>query len=192
MKTLLTLFYEFFMTGLFSIGGGLATLPFLYKIADKYPWFSADILPDMVAISESTPGPIGINMATYAGFNVGGLLGALLATVALVLPAFLIILFVSKPLHRVKDSKTAQSVLYTLRPAVMALIAAALWKVMEITLFDFSGLTPGAFSLSSLLECFRWQSIALFTLVYLLYRKSKRHPIWFIIGCAVLGIVFAL
>ena len=93
---MLVLFGEFFKTGLFAIGGGLATLPFLYDMADKYDWFTKDMIADMIAISESTPGPMGINMATYTGFQNMGLLGSIVATVGLVMPSVIIIIWVSK------------------------------------------------------------------------------------------------
>ena len=86
----LRLFFEFFRAGLFAVGGGLATLPFLYEISDKTGWFTHQQLADMVAISESTPGPIGVNMATYVGFTTGGLLGSVVATLGLIAPAAII------------------------------------------------------------------------------------------------------
>ena len=94
----LQLFWEFFKTGLFAVGGGLATLPFLQQIAARYPWFTPDDLLNMIAVSESTPGPIGVNTATYAGFHAAGLPGALTATFALVLPSVVIIMLVSRAL----------------------------------------------------------------------------------------------
>lgn len=184
MLVILQLFWEFFKTGLFSIGGGLATLPFLYDIAEKYTWFDAGILPDMVAISESTPGPIGINMATYAGFNAVGILGALVATVALALPSFLIIICVSGPITKVKDSLVAQSVLRTLRPAVTALIAFAGWLVMEISLFHFPMFEKGGFW-----AVFDIKALILFAILWFLIEKTKKHPIFFILGAAVVGII---
>ena len=93
--SLLILIFEFFKIGLFSIGGGLATLPFLYRLADKYPWFSAKQIPDMIAVSESTPGPLGINMATYTGFQHSGVIGSIAATFGLVLPSVIIIILIS-------------------------------------------------------------------------------------------------
>ena len=92
---LFLLFIEFFKIGLFSIGGGLATLPFLYSLADKYHWIDSTTISNMIAVSESTPGPIGINMATYCGFKVYGILGAIIASLSLVLPAFIIIILIS-------------------------------------------------------------------------------------------------
>ena len=87
----LRLFYEFFKTGLFAIGGGLATLPFLSDMADRTGWFTQAQLADMLAVSESTPGPVGVNMATYVGFETGGILGAVVATLGLVAPSVIVI-----------------------------------------------------------------------------------------------------
>ena len=95
MSELFLLFTEFFKIGLFSVGGGLATLPFLYDLADKYDWLSDAMIGNMVAVSESTPGPIGVNMATYVGFQHNGVLGAIVATAGLVLPSIIIILLVA-------------------------------------------------------------------------------------------------
>ena len=105
----LTLFYEFFKIGLFAVGGGLATIPFLMDIADKYPWLTREMLADMIAVSESTPGPIGVNMATYAGFEAAGVAGALTATFSLVLPSFLVILLIARFLQKYNSSPLVQS-----------------------------------------------------------------------------------
>lgn len=101
--TLITLFLEFFKIGLFSVGGGLATLPFLYKLAENYDWFTKVELIDMIAISESTPGPIGVNMATFAGFNTAGILGGVTATMGIVVPALLVIILIAKVLDKFKQ-----------------------------------------------------------------------------------------
>ena len=111
----LQLFYEFFKAGLFAIGGGLATLPFLKQISLRYPWFTPNDLMDMIAVSESTPGPMGVNSATYAGFHAAGIPGALMATCSLVLPSVIIIILVSRALDKFRDSPPAPERL--LRPA---------------------------------------------------------------------------
>jgi chromate transporter len=120
---LLRLFYEFFKVGLFAVGGGMATIPFLYDLAGAC-WFTASELTDMIAVSESTPGPIGINMATYCGFTVAGIPGAVIATVGLVLPSVIIIIVIAKLLAKFRNS-AVDSVFYGLRPASVGLIAAA-------------------------------------------------------------------
>ena len=121
----LLLFYEFFKIGLFAIGGGLVTLPFLTSIAQRYDWLSIDIIPDMIAISESTPGPIGINMATYAGYNAAGVLGGIVATLSEILPALIIVMIVARFLTKFNENKYVKSVFGGLRPAVVGMIAAA-------------------------------------------------------------------
>lgn len=195
--TFLLLFYEFFKAGLFAIGGGLATLPFLYDMADKYTWFNEAMLSDMIAISESTPGPIGINMATYAGFNAGvnfagipgGIFGAAVATVGLVTPSIIVILIVAQFLKRFKESKIVQDVFYTLRPAVTGLIACACFTTMSGSLFF-----PQAFASfsgpESLGSLFSLPAILLFAvLLFGILKLKKVHPVVFIAVAAVVGIV---
>ena len=135
--TYLLLFYEFFKTGLFAVGGGLATLPFLYDMAARHPeWFTTSQLADMVAVSESTPGPLGVNMATYVGFITGGIPGALVATIGLVTPSIIIILIVAAFLKRFRDSKLVNAVFYGLRPASTAMVASAGVSVAALALVN--------------------------------------------------------
>ena len=134
----LQLFLEFFKTGLFAIGGGLATLPFLKQIALRHTWYSVSQLTDMIAVSESTPGPIGINMSTYAGFHAAGVPGAIVSTLSLVLPSYLIILIVSHFMEKFKDSPLVNHVFYGIRPATAGLIAGAMFEVFLMSLFDIS------------------------------------------------------
>lgn len=144
MTTYLLLFAEFFKTGLFAVGGGLATLPFLYDIADKYPWFDRAMLLDMVAVAESTPGPIGINTATYAGFHAGGILGGFVATFGLVLPSYIVIVIIAQVLAKFSKNPIVLSVFYGLRPAVTGMIAAAGYSVAKVAMLhteNFTGLS---------------------------------------------------
>ncbi len=182
---LLLMCLEFFKTGLLSIGGGLATLPFLYSMADRYPWFDRAQLSDMIAVSESTPGPMGVNMATYAGFTSYGVVGALLATLSLVLPSIIVILIVARFLHRFQTSKAVQRVLAGLRPASVGLIAAAGYGILKIAL-NFS---PNV----GILECVSWKSLAAMVVIGVLYRwKQKWHPVIFIALGAVAGLALGL
>ena len=121
----LRLFWEFFKTGLFAIGGGMATLPFLHDIGEATGWFTQAQLMNMLAVSESTPGPIGVNMATYVGFSTGGVGGALIATLGLITPSVIVILIVAAFLKAFRDSKWVSAAFYGLRPASTALVAAA-------------------------------------------------------------------
>ena len=121
----LQLFWEFFKTGLFAVGGGLATLPFLQDMAERTGWFTHAQLADMLAVSESTPGPIGINMATYVGFTVAGIPGAVIATIGEVTPSIIVILIVAAMLTKFRNSKYVENAFYGLRPASSGLIGAA-------------------------------------------------------------------
>ncbi len=183
---LLLLCLEFFKTGLLSIGGGLATLPFLYEMADKYPWFTRSQLSDMIAVSESTPGPMGVNMATYAGYTTAGIPGALLATFSLVLPSILVVLIVARFLERFQSSKWVQRVLGGLRPASVGLIAAAGWGILKLAL-----LKPAAESMAMLVN---YKAVGLCVVLAVLYHflGKKLHPICFIAVGAVAGLVLGL
>lgn len=196
--TLLTLCFEFFKTGLLAVGGGLATLPFLSEMANKYPaWFTHAELADMIAVSESTPGPIGVNMATYVGFRVMGAHGALwsvpgavLATVSLVLPSLIIVVIIAKMINKYMENKYVQWAFGGLRPAVTGLIAAAGWSVVELTLLDLEN-----FDIMRFWEAINIPAVIIFAVVLFLamFKKTKKlHPIVFIGACAVLGIVLKL
>lgn len=187
---LLTLCFEFFKTGLFAVGGGLATLPFLSEMADKYPWFTHEQLADMIAVSESTPGPIGVNMATYVGFRVWGVPGAILATLSLVLPSLIIVVIIAKMMSKYMSNKYVQWAFGGLRPAVTGLIAAAGWSVVELALLDLTD-----FSIARFWEAINIPAVIIFAIVLFLaqFKKTKKlHPIVFIGACAVLGIILKL
>lgn len=187
----LQLFWEFFKTGLFSVGGGLATLPFIYDMSDKTGWFTYQQIADMVAVAESTPGPIGINMATYVGYTTGGVLGSLVATLGIVTPAIIIILIIATCLRKFRDSQLVNNAFYGLRPASTALIAAAGLSVVLISLVD----TAAYQATGALSDLFCWKAIVLAVVVWLLTNvvkpTKKLHPIVFIAGSAVVGIVFS-
>ncbi|WP_343208347.1 chromate transporter [Anaerolentibacter hominis] len=186
--TYLTLFFEFFKTGLFAVGGGMATLPFLYEIAAKYPWFTTAQLADMIAVSESTPGPIGINMATYAGYHTGGVLGGVIATFALVLPSLIVIMVVANFLKRFNDSKAVQYAFYGLRPAVTGLIAAAALEVFKLTILSWDAFVRT----KNILDFFHWESLAIFAVLFIAMKKIKIHPVFFIAAGALLGVLLKL
>lgn len=186
----LQLFYEFFKTGMFAVGGGMATLPFLSAMADKTGWFTQGMLADMIAVSESTPGPIGVNMATYAGFTAAGIPGTIVATLGLITPSVIIILIIARFLKAFRDNKHVDGAFYGLRPCSVALIAAAGMSVVKLTLLD-----EAAFSLTGEgLSYFRWDCVLLAALLLVCTRWVPKvkdlHPIWFILGSAVIGVVF--
>ena len=111
---LLKLFWEFFKTGLFATGGGMATLPFLYRMSETQGWFTPAQLADMVAVSESTPGPIGVNMATYVGFTTAGIPGAVIATIGLITPSIIVILIIARVLQKFRTNKYVDAAFYGL------------------------------------------------------------------------------
>ena len=183
---LLTLCFEFFKTGLFAVGGGLATLPFLTQMQQKYQWFSATDLANMIAVSESTPGPIGVNMATYVGYLTGGIPGSLAATMGLVTPSFIVIMLVAMVLQAFRKSRYVIGAFYGLRPASAAMITAAGVTVVRASFFT---IVP-EYSTPQL----DWRCVALAALLLLLTRVVKKtkkfHPIVFIAFSAVVGVVF--
>lgn len=184
MTLLLQLFYEFLKTGLFSIGGGLATLPFIYDIADRYDWLNYKLIADMIAVSESTPGPIGINIATYTGFHADGIFGSAVATIAVILPSIIIITLVARALAAFKRNTLVTAALSGLRPAATGLIAAAGFSVLRLALYN-----PEASSWAARL---RWPEIVLFFILFLGIRKFKQHPILYIAVAAAVGIALGL
>jgi chromate transporter len=191
-----TLIYEFLKIGLFSVGGGLATLPFLYQVADRYPWFTHETLTDMIAISESTPGPIGLNMATYAGYTTAGVPGGVLASLALIVPSLIIVSCLVKALDRFKENALVKAAFYGIRPAVTALIASAAFGIVKITLldlsaFDFSSLSS-ARDLAAAFDIFNYGRAALFAVLFYMMKKYDRHPACYIGAGALIGILFKL
>ena len=183
---LLLLMAEFFKTGLFSVGGGLATLPFLYEMSTNHPdWFTHSDLADMIAISESTPGPIGINMSTYAGYSVAGIPGGILASLALALPSIIITLIIARFLAKFRRSKIVEGAFYGLRPASIAMISVAFLNVAKVALVNLDAFTSGA----GLGEFFIWKAIILGAVIFIAQKKLKWHPVIFIALSAVIGIL---
>lgn len=195
----LHLFWEFFKTGLFAIGGGMATIPFLYDLSDKTGWFSHNDLANMIAVGESTPGPIGVNMATYVGYITGmqeggvltALLGAVIATVGLVTPSVIVILIVAAVLKSFRDNQHVNNAFYGLRPASTGLIAAAGISVIISNLFFTEQFAAG-----NILGGINWKGIVLAVVLWVLtnvVKKTKKwHPIVFIGLAALVGIVFQM
>ncbi|MBR3475319.1 MAG: chromate transporter [Oscillospiraceae bacterium] len=192
---LLRLFWEFFKTGLFAVGGGMATLPFLYDMAEKTGWFTAAQLADMIAVSESTPGPIGVNMATYVGFHSAGIPGAVIATLGLITPEIIIILIIARVLQKFRQNKIVDAAFYGLRPCSVGLIAAAGLLVVKVAMFHLDKFEEsGVFADLLDWSVFNWKALALAAVLIVLTRwvkpAKKLHPIFFILGSAVIGIVF--
>ena len=185
MTQFLIMAFEFFKTGLFAVGGGLATIPFLFDIASRYNWLDAKMLPNMIAVSESTPGPIGVNMATYVGFSAGsangilmGVLGGIVTTFSLVLPSLIVIIIVSKIFEKFKKNKIVQDAFYGIRPSVTALILMAGVTVMK-----------NAFLING--KILNYKALVLFVFLYafrLIFKKL--HPLVMILVAATIGVIF--
>ena len=177
------LFWEFFQTGLFAVGGGMATLPFLYDISDRTGWFTHQDLADMIAVSESTPGPIGVNMATYAGYITSGIPGAVIATIGLITPSVIVILIVAAFLSKFHENKYVLGAFYGLRPASSAMITAAGLILAQVVFFG------GSFSNSVNIKALILAAILL-AFTHAITFTKKRHPVIWIIFSAIVGIIF--
>ena len=192
----LQLFWEFFKTGLFAVGGGMATIPFLYNMADATGWFTRNDVANMIAVGESTPGPIGVNMATYVGYVTGSgegglpfaILGAVVATLGLITPSIIVILIIASFLKAFRNNRYVDSAFYGLRPASTGLIAAAGLSVVAANLLDLEA----AFGL----DFFNIKGIILAVILWVLTNKVKQtkglHPILFILASAVVGVALGM
>lgn len=197
--TWLRLIYEFFKTGLFAVGGGLATLPFLQEMGEKTGWFTNIDIMNMIAVSESTPGPMGVNMATYVGNMICGPLGGLVATLSLAAPSIIIIIIISKMLDRFRDSKLVEATFRGLRPASIGMITAACIEVGRLALFYPERFQPETFLYGSLFTAIssflttvvNWKGILLAIVIFIGIRKFDKHPIFYIAFAAMIGIFFS-
>lgn len=188
------MFFRFFFVGLFSIGGGLATLPFLTSMGETTGWFTQTDISNMVAISESTPGPLGVNMATYIGYQIGsqqgeffGILGTLIAPLGLVTPSVIIILIISKILMKFRNSKYVEFAFYGLRAASVGLIASACLGVAKIAFLNLDATG------NELLSYINIKNIILSVTIFICVSKFKKiHPVFFILAAAVIGIIFQM
>ena len=165
----LQLFLEFFHIGLFSFGGGYATLPFLYHIAEVQHWYTAKQLTDMVAVSSITPGPVGVNVATFAGFTTSGILGSLIATTAVVLPSYVFVVIVSKLLEKFRENKYVQAAIYGLKPAGCGLLTAVAFRMFA--------------------ESFSILGTVIFLILLYISFKSKRDPLFYLGVSALTGLM---
>lgn len=180
----LQLFFEFFKIGLFAVGGGMATIPFLQRLGESTGWFNQQLISDMVAISESTPGPIGINMATYVGYSVAGVLGGVVATLGEILPSIIIVVIFSKSLEKFSKNKYLEWGFYGMRPAVTGLIAAAAISLVKVSIVNISLYE----ATGVLLDLVDIKKIIYFAVVFIAIKKFKKHPITYIGASAVIGI----
>ncbi len=186
---ILQLFLEFFKIGLFALGGGLATIPFLEHLSNKTAWFPLSLVSEMIAISEATPGPLGIKMATYVGFKVSGWLGGVIATLGVILPSIIIVIIVSKSLKRFQGSSLMEYAFYGLRPAVTGLIMAATLTIMQ-TSFIFVDSIDSLLSSNSISDILDIYKLVFFIILLLIMRKFRRHPVFYISISALVGMAF--
>jgi len=178
---------EFAKIGFFSLGGGYATLPFLYHMSEVYGWFSPLELSRMLAISSITPGPVGLNVATFAGFKTAGILGSIVATMSIMLPSFFMIIIISKMLKKFKDSPCLCSVMYALRPATAAMLAAVALRLFRDVIIrnpDFSG-----FNFLQMQNFIDIKGFLLLVILFILSLRLKKDPLVFLAFGAIAGIL---
>lgn len=199
MMLFVKLFYEFFKVGLFAVGGGMATVPFLYDMSDATGWFTYDELTNMIAVGESTPGPIGVNMATYVGYITGmdaggvasALLGAVVATLGLVAPSIVVILIIAVFLKNFRNNPYVNGAFYGLRPASTGLIAAAGLGV-AVSNFSLGDIFVQGLSIAAI----NWKGRILAVILWFFTNRVKKikslHPIIFIAASAIIGIIFSM
>lgn len=169
----LLLFSEFFKIGLFSFGGGYATIPFLYHIASNYGWYSVQELTKMIAVASITPGPVGINVATYAGLKSAGVLGSLLATVSEILPSLILVLIVAKLLKKFNDNYYVKTVIQTLKPISCALLFSVAVELLQPTFYDL-------------------KALILIAVLLILSKNSKKDPLFYILISGVVGAILTI
>jgi len=190
------LLLEFAKIGLFAFGGGLAALPFLAALVGKYDWFNTEMLANMIAVSESTPGPLGVNMATYAGFHAAGIPGAILATLATITPGLIIMTLVARALTKFKSNPLVQRTFVGLRPAVAGLVCAAAFAVAKESVlhWDFFDTHAATALLSrAAAQFFDIKALILFALLMIplsMKKLKKIHPLFYILAAGAIGVVF--
>lgn len=190
MTTFIRLYFNFFITGLFAMGGGMSTIPFLYDMSDRTGWFTYSQLADMIAVSECTPGAIGANMASYVGFSLAGVPGAVIATLGIISPSIIIILIIAKFLTKYHNNRHVQNAFDGLKPASFALIAIAAITMIRITLVHLEDL--GGPGLKSILNIFDIKAILLAAAIFIISNIFKKlHPVALIAMSALAGIVFS-
>ncbi len=182
--SLFLLFFEFFQVGLFSVGGGLATIPFLQDMANRTQWFTMAELANMIAVSESTPGPMGVNMASYVGYQCGGFLGAVVATLGVITPCVIIITIIAQFLAKFRDNPKVQGLFYGLRPASAALILSAAVDVAQVGLTQETEFGNVLYPPALVLALLMWG------LMY--YSGKKLHPVFYVFLSGCIGMGFGL
>ena len=189
MIFLLKLFCEFFKVGLFAIGGGMATLPFLYALSAHSGWFTATDVANMIAVAESTPGAIGVNMATFAGFITAGIPGAAASTLGLILPSIIVVLIVANLLENFHENTLVKDAFYALRPAAIALLCASGVSVFSVTMLSSERLAAVT-GFSALASALNWKAVIFGVILYAMQKRFKWSFVSFVALSAAAGIIF--
>lgn len=185
MHNIFLLAFEYMKIGAVAIGGGYTVIPFLYYLVEKYHWFDVAEITQMIAVSNLTPGPIGINMATFVGVKVGGVWGAAFTTIAFMIPSFIIVCSLSKFLKKNGENACINNIMYGLRPAAVALITVAGLKIMNTTVFELSKFLK-THNFWDLISIKAFILLAVFTALGL---KLKKNPMILIAVAIVVGLV---
>ncbi len=191
LRNLLLLFLEFFKTGLFAVGGGLATVPFIRDMGAAYGWITEAELANIIAIAESTPGPIGVNAATYVGYHVAGIPGGILATIGLVTPSVIIIVLIAKAIKKYYNSYLVQSLFKALRPAAIGLITAAGFSLLLVAIGVKANFLQFRFS-ADRLTLLKLGIYGVFLFFAFFKKTAKIHPLFFILAGGTLGAILSL
>ena len=187
---LLLLFAAFFKIGLFAIGGGLATLPFLFELADNKSginaggWLTREIIGNMLAVAQSLPGAIGANLSAYTGLRYAHIPGAYMAALGLIAPSIIIIVIVARTLQSFRENEVVKSLFAGFRPAAAGLLSAAAFGAISLALLNAAA--PAWYQL------IRWKETIIFALIFFLIFKFKKHPIIYIIAAGTLGVILKL
>ena len=180
---LFELFITFFKIGLFTFGGGYAMIPMITRDVVEKGWATAELLTDFIAIAESTPGTFAINTATFIGMEQMGLIGAICATLGVILPSFIIILIIAKFFGKVSDNRYVKAFLWGVRPVVVGLIASAAFSIARSHII----MTEDFASVGGFFKAVDWRAIVIFALTFVISRLKKMHPIWLILIAGAMG-----
>ncbi len=178
---LLLVYFNFIKIGLFTIGGGLAALALLQDFVLSNGWLTINQFADMIAVSQSTPGPIGINMSTYIGFSQYGVLGALIATLGMVTPSWIIIILIARFIGDFSSNRIVQSIFVGLRPVVLGIIFSAAWSIALLSIFNSGADNP--------IDFINFKALAMFVFLVVFTRRVKISPIFYVIIGGLIGIL---
>ena len=187
---LVLLFAIFFKIGLFSVGGGYATLPFLFDMADNSTginaggWLTREMIGNMLAVAQSLPGPVGANLSAYTGLVYAGVSGAYVAALGLTAPSIIIIMIVARTLQAFKESALVKSLFHGLRPAAAGLLSAAAFWAISLAIWNAAA--PVWY------EYIRWKEALIFIALFFFIFKFKKHPVLYIAVAGIIGVVLQL